>query len=403
MNKNCRKRVILSILIVIGIVALFVLGLRVVNPFSSTFDSYTSKIPNTVPTGALSEQMEIEVVAENLEIPWALVFLPNEELLVTERSGYISHITSEGIASRIFDLSAEIVNQGESGLLSMIKDPAFEENQFIYIYRSYKNLDNETRVRVDRYRYEAMNFYDKETIIEDIPAGSYHSSGEMAFGPDGFLYITTGDAAEKELAQDGLSLAGKTLRLNSDGSIPENNPFVEDASIRNEIWTLGHRNAQGIDWHPSTGQMFQSEHGPSGFDGGSGRDEINLIQNGKNYGWPDITGLEEKEGMESPLIEFTPAIAPGSIAFYDGDMFPEYQNKLLLAALRGQTVLIVDITDEGGFNPTAAISEILIDDSYGRIREIQIADDGSIYFTTSNRDGRGDIRQGDDKIYRIYR
>ena len=176
---------------------------------------------------------------------------------------------------------------------------------------------------------------ERKIILDNIPAAQYHAGCRLRFGPDGKLYVTTGDATERALAQRLDSLAGKTLRLNDDGTVPQDNPFVGRANARPEIWSFGHRNAQGLDFQPETNLMFQTEHGPSGFDGPGGGDEVNIVEKGKDYGWPAIHHRESRAGMESPLLEYTPACAPGGGAFYRGSVFPQFTGKLLFRLLEG--------------------------------------------------------------------
>jgi glucose/arabinose dehydrogenase len=223
----------------------------------------------------------------------------------------------------------------------------------------------------------------------------------LRFGPDGKLYITTGDATKQKRAQDLSSINGKTLRLNDDGSVPADNPFVGKGGARPEIWSYGHRNAQGMDFQPVTGLMFQTEHGPSLIDGvslfkRSGGDEVNLVERGKNYGWDKISHRMTKTGMETPIVEFSPAVAPASGMFYRGNLFPEFKNNFFFGALKGESIVRL-VMDER----RVVSRDNLIEKKYGRIREVAEAPDGSIWFSTSNRDGRGDPANADDRILRL--
>ena len=199
------------------------------------------------------------------------------------------------------------------------------------------------------------------------------------------------------LAQNKRSLAGKTLRLNGDGTVPLDNPFFEDDSYRAEIWTIGHRNAQGLAWQPDSGLMFQTSHGPSYFEGrGGGADEVKIVEEGKDYGWPTIYGDKTNPGMEPPLLEYTPACAPASGMFYNGNMFPEFKGNFFFGCLRGTRIIRVVL--EGR---KVARQEDLLKGNFGRIREMAEGPDGFIYFSTSNRDGRGNPAKEDDRILRI--
>ena len=222
------------------------------------------------------------------------------------------------------------------------------------------------------------------------------SPASRANADDGKLYITTGDATERALAQRLDSLAGKTLRLNDDGTVPVDNPFAGQAGARAEIWSYGHRNAQGLDWQPGTNVMFQTEHGPSGFDGPGGGDEFNLVERGKNYGWPVIHHQATGAGMESPLLEYTPAVAPASGMFYRGAAFPEWRGNYFFGCLRGQCVIHVVLDGR-----RVVSQERMLVEDYGRLRDVAEGPDGTIYFSTSNRDGRGRAASDDDRMLRL--
>jgi glucose/arabinose dehydrogenase len=229
-------------------------------------------------------------------------------------------------------------------------------------------------------------------ILDDIPAAKYHAGCRLKFGPDGKLFITTGDALEKQLAQETDSLAGKILRVNPDGSIPVDNPNPDSP-----VFSTGHRNPQGITWDKVNRIMYSSEHGPSGFDGPGGGDEINIIIPGGNYGWPLVSHDQTLEGMINPIIQFTPAEAPASLLYYDNDALPFFKGNLFFGALRGEGLVRLVLSEDGR---SVELVEKIVDD-VGRVREVTIGPDGLIYITTSNRDGRVDMRAGDDKIYRI--
>jgi glucose/arabinose dehydrogenase len=192
------------------------------------------------------------------------------------------------------------------------------------------------------------------------------------------------------------TLAGKTLRLNDDGTVPQDNPFVGRPGARPEIWTYGHRNSQGLDFQPGTGLMFQTEHGPSGFDGPGGGDEVNIVERGKNYGWAAIHHREARDGMESPLLEYTPACAPASGAFYRGSALAQFKGNFFFGCLRGEGLQRVVLDGR-----VVKSDERLFRGEYGRIRDVAEGPDGALYFSTSNRDGRGRPAADDDRIMRI--
>ena len=289
----------------------------------------------------------------------------------------------------------------ESGLMGMMLHPKFAENHFLYLAYAYQE-NGKQQVKVVRYRETNNALTEAKTIVEKIPAARFHAGTRLRFGPaDGKLYITTGDATNQSQAQRLDTIGGKTLRLNDDGTIPADNPFVNQKDARPEIWTYGHRNAQGMDFQPESGLMFQTEHGPSMIDGVSlfkrtGGDEVNIVERGKNYGWAKISHKMRREGMETPIAEYSPAVAPASGMFYRGRLFPEFYGNFFFGALRGQAIirLVVD-------GRKIVSQERLFEKTYGRIREVAEELDGSIYFSTSNRDGRGDPSKEDDRILRI--
>lgn len=339
-------------------------------------------------------KFRVETVAGGLEVPWGIAFLPNTNILFTERPGRVRIIENGKLRAEPVYVVPDVESSSESGLMDISLHPNFAANNFVYLGYAY-NRDG-MKVRVVRYKFANNTLAEPKIIIENIPAAPNHAGLRARFGPDGKLYITTGDATDRTLAQRMDSLAGKTLRLNDDGTVPQDNPFVNQPGARPEIWTLGHRNAQGLAWQPGTGLMFQTEHGPSGFDGPGGGDEVNIVERGKNYGWPTIHHRQTQAGMESPLLEYTPACAPASAAFYDGSVFPAFKGNFFFGCLRGTRIIRVVLD---GRNVVS--QENLLSGTYGRIREVAQGPDGYIYFSTSNRDGRGSPAREDDRIMRL--
>lgn len=336
----------------------------------------------------------VETVVGNLEVPWAIVWTPDGRMLFTERAGRVRLFENGKLKPEPLFTVPDVEPTGESGLMDISLHPQFASNHFVYLTYAYKR--DGQKVRVVRYRENETTLVEPKVIIDDLPAAQYHAGCRARFGPDGKLYITTGDATERELAQRLDSLAGKTLRLNDDGTIPSDNPFVGKQNARPEIWTYGNRNAQGIDWQPKSNLLFETEHGPSGFDGPGGGDEVNILERGKNYGWPTIHHRQTGEGMEAPLLEYTPACAPASALFYRGSAFAQFSGNLFFGCLRGERIIRVVLD---GRNVVS--QENLLEKKYGRIREIAQGPDGFIYFSTSNRDGRGTPASNDDRIMRL--
>jgi len=317
------------------------------------------------------------IAARDLQVPWDIVFLPDGDMLTSERPGTLHR---SGAHPMDFDIP-EVMHTGEGGLMGLALHPDFATNHFIYLY--YTTDQGGQHNRVKRYRLEGDQLTPDKTIIDGIPSAIYHDGGQIAFGPDGMLYAVTGDANAPDSAQDLKSLAGKTLRVTPDGGIPSDNPFGT------AVWTYGHRNPQGIAWDDK-GRMWETEHGRSG--ALSGYDELNLIEKGKNYGWPVIQGDETAPGMTRPVHHSGPDVtwAPSGLAFLNG--------RLWFAGLRGETLYEVAIGDDG------SVRQFLphFKGVYGRLRAVVVGPDQALYLTTSNRDGRGTVRAGDDKIVRIH-
>ena len=349
-----------------------------------------------VQTSAQSNtSFKIEKVAGGLEVPWSIVWAPDGRMIFTERPGRVRVIEKGTLNPKPLFVVPDVESSGETGLMSVALHPQFTSNHFIYLSYAYSN--GGAKVRVVRYREAPEGFVDRKVIIEDLPAAQFHAGCRIRFGPDGKLYVTTGDATQRTLAQKMDSLAGKTLRLNDDGTVPQDNPFVGQQNARPEIWTLGHRNAQGMDWQPGTNLMFQTEHGPSGFDGPGGGDEVNIVEKGKNYGWPTIHHTQTAAGLESPLLEYTPACAPASGSFYRGSVFPQFKGNFFFGCLRGERLIRVVLDGR------RVVSQEDLVKNYGRIREVAEGPDGYLYFSTSNRDGRGKPAEDDDRILRLVK
>jgi len=347
------------------------------------------RVPVLFARDGIPEKPKFEVIAQNLAIPWEIAFLAEGELLVTERPGRLLKI---GKDRTIIPIEG-VRHAGEGGLLGMALHPRFSENRWLYLYLTAAAGDGLVN-RVERYRLKDNQLSERTIIIDDIPGAAYHDGGRIAFGPsfapagasegapDYYLYITTGDATRSDLAQDKESLAGKILRLKDDGSIPPDNPF------HNAVWSYGHRNSQGLAWDDK-GRLWATEHGRSGLL--SGLDELNLIEKGKNYGWPKIQGNEQRESMRRAVINSGPkeTWAPASAVFYNGRVF--------FTGLRGETLYEAIITSEG---KVASLKKHFVK-QFGRLRALALGPDGFFYLSTSNTDGRGEPNAGDDKIIRI--
>jgi glucose/arabinose dehydrogenase len=340
-------------------------------------------------------KFNVETVVSRLEVPWAFAWLPDGDMLFTERPGRVRIIEKGKLRTEPVFTVPDVEPTGESGLMDLALHPDFAKNGFVYLAYSY-NSDGK-QVKVVRNIYKDGKFAEDKVIVDHVPGTALHSGMRCRFGPDGKLYISTGDSTDWNLAQKTDSLAGKTLRLNDDGSIPSDNPFVGKAGYRPEIWTLGNRNAQGLAFQPGSGLLFETEHGPSNFEGkGGGGDEVNILEAGKNYGWPEIHHTQTREGMVSPLLEYSPACAPASAMFYNGWIFPAFKGNFFFGCLRGARIIRVVLDGR-----RVVSQENLLEGTYGRIREMEEGPDGYIYFSTSNRDGRGSPAKDDDRIMRL--
>ena len=324
--------------------------------------------------------MNIDVVVDGLNNPWEMVFAPNGDIYFSERDGRIWKIESFGEAKVIqtFPKSGSY----EGGTLGLALHPNFEENKKIYVYQT--NLELEFfQNKVFSFTVDGDELVDMQTVIDDIPGAPWHDGGRIAFGPDEKLYITTGDAVNPGWSQDLSSLAGKILRINSDGSIPDDNPFDSSA-----IFSYGHRNPQGIAWNDN-GLLVSSEHGPSG-EMGYGHDEINVIIKGENYGWPKVVGDSSDGSFVNPIIHSGEQTwAPSGMVFYNSDKISSLEGKFLVGALRGQHLMVLDIANDGSL----VSAEKMFEGDFGRIRTAQISPDGVLYLLTANGDN--------DKIIRI--
>jgi glucose/arabinose dehydrogenase len=333
--------------------------------------------------------VSVETVAENLRIPWSIDWLPDGSALFTEREGHL-RIIQEGELLEEPLLSLGVAGV-EGGMLGVAVDPKFSENNYIYIYYTYNEFFSTTNKLV-RYHLDNLTLTEDKVLLDGIPGGPFHDGGRIQFGPDGKLYVTTGEAGNPDLSQDMNSLGGKILRINSDGTIPQDNPFTDSL-----IYSIGHRNPQGIDWDES-GNLVATEHGPSGWRGVA-RDEVNLITPGSNYGWPDIIGNEIQEGLQNPIFQTgEDTWAPSGAEFYYGEKFPDWNGMYFVATLRGSHLHMIEFDLE---NNSVSSDQRLFQDEFGRLRDVQTGPDGFLYILTSNQDGRGSPQSNDDRILRI--
>lgn len=318
-----------------------------------------------------SEKPAQETVAENLTVPWALGFLPNGSLIFTERVGNIKLIEKSGAPPALLGSIDKVAAEGEGGLLGLAVHPDYAKNRFIYLYYTYQ-AQGRLLNRVVRYKLQGSKLTQDKIIVDKIPGSSNHNGGRIKFGPDGLLYVTTGDSEEPDLAQNLKSLAGKILRFEDDGGVPAKNPFPDLP-----VYSLGHRNPQGLAWD-NRRRLWATEHGQSG------NDEVNLIEAGNNYGWPTIEGDEGRSGPEKPVVHSNgDTWAPSGAAFHDGS--------LVFAGLRGQALFTLKTEAPGA-------PRHLLEGELGRLRDVVVGPDARLYISTSNNDGRGIPGRSDDRI-----
>jgi len=342
--------------------------------------------------------VRVEPWIEDLDIPWSLVFLGDGRALVSERPGRIRLIRNGKLLKQPY-AEVDVAHHGEGGLMGLALHPEFSSKPYVYVMHTHR-MDRQLFNRVVRLKdSEDKGILDK-VIVDRIPGGRLHNGGRIAFGPDGLLYITTGETFRGKLAQDLQSLAGKILRVTPEGGIPRDNPFNGSP-----IYSYGHRNPQGLSWHPETKELFESEHGPSGESLAFAHDEINVIVKGGNYGWPEVIGAPGTKPYIDPQIVWKQTTPPSGITFYRGKLLAHLKNDLFVATLRSQALIRVKWERQADTYQVVEIERWFAtgdrEGRYGRLRDVVEGPEGMLYFLTNNRDGRGDPRPGDDRIYRI--
>ena len=357
----------------------------IVSILTMKFSPSETLVPLPAPVSNLSNLTNtsgVEIIAEGLQAPRSIDISKEGRIFISEKRGSIRVVDNGTLLTEpVGDIKAE--NIGDAGLLGLTLHPNFTQNHLFYVYYTYSNSTGLFN-KVLMLKESNNRIIDSKTILDGIPGNDYRDGGRIKFGLDGKLYVSTGDASIPELSQDLNSLAGKILRINEDGTIPQDNPFSNSA-----VYAYGFRNAQGLAWAPNSGALYSSDQG------GAGNDEINLISPGKNYGWPheECNSNGDDNRYTPPLVCFNPSLEPSGIAFAFSNKLG-YQNHLIVATLKGSHLRDIDF-DSGSQNT------ILV--GYGRIIDLVESDDGSIYVLTSNTDGRALPQQGDDKILRLTR
>lgn len=355
--------------------------------FITLFGAYAHSATTYEPL--LPEHYTITVIADSLNHPWSLAFLPDGRMLVTERSGQL-RIIDQGKVSNPLTGVPDVFAKSQGGLFDVVLHPDYENNGWLYLSYAYGD-DDANATQLARARLKGNSLVDVAVLFTASPFKNtpVHYGGRMAFLPDNTLLLAIGDGFDfREQAQRNDNHLGTIVRLNDDGRVPTDNPFVDDANVLPEIWSYGHRNPQAIVVHPDTGTVLSHEHGPAG------GDEVNQLQAGLNYGWPiatygvDYSGaaispFTHYPGTEQPLLHWTPSIAPGGMAIGHAEAFPTLQGNWLIAALKAREVRRVHVNDD-----QTLIQQSLFTELGARIRDIRVASDGTLYLLTDSADGK---------------
>lgn len=338
---------------------------------------------------------QVQTVAQGLDHPWSLAWLPDGRMLVTERPGRIRIVTKDGTLSAPLAGVPPVVAQSNGGLLDIALDPAFRSNHLVYFSYLEARGGGQNGMSVMRGKLDEKGagpaLTQTRVIFRAVPTTTdgVNDGSRLAFGPDRTLYVTLGDRMVlRDQAQSLASDVGKVIRINRDGSIPRNNPFVGRADARPEIFSYGHRNPEGLAFNPLTGELWEHEHGAKG------GDEVNIIRPGRNYGWPvitygiDYTGAKigigtQKAGMEQPVYYWDPSIAPSGMTFYTADLFPAWKGNLFIGALKAERVVRLTLKDQ-----RVVSEDVMLTELHERIRDVRQGPDGALYLLTDNTAGR---------------
>ena len=350
-------------------------------------------------SAATTATLAVDTIASGLSVPWALAFAADGRIFVTERGGRIRVIERGQLRAEPW-ATLPVAEQGEAGLMGLGLPHDFADSHELFVVGAFQQ-DGGLVNRVVRLTEENGRGIRPTVVLDDIPSAVFHAGDAIAFGPDGMLYVATGDAREPGNAQDERSLAGKILRMRRDGTAPDDNPVRGSL-----VYVRGLRNSQGLTWDPGTGQAFATDHGPSGFPNEyfrRDRDELNAVRAGANMGWPRVAGMSGSDRFVAPLVAWSdPGIAPAGVAVYSGP-YPPWQGSVFVAALKGEQLrrvaLVRDTVAAAGWR--AVSDEPLLVRTFRRLRAVAMGPDGMVYFTTSNWDGRGTPRPGDDHILRL--
>jgi glucose/arabinose dehydrogenase len=355
------------------------------------------RMPRPASLPVLTEPQEFQTIEGPIRVvpfvrgltnPWSLAFLPNGDILVTEKPGRLRIVRKGVLDPQSISGVPQVFAEGQGGLLEVAPHPRFAENRLIYLTYSKGTAErNTTALARGRLESSAIVGLQDVFVADAWRNVTLHFGSRIAFARDGTLFMTVGERNDRTRAQDTTHHAGKVLRLRDDGTVPPDNPFVGRAGFRAEIYSYGHRNPQGLAVHPETGQAWATEHGPQG------GDELNLIQPGKNYGWPIVTYGREYTGeiissqpwrqdMEQPVVFWVPSIALSGMTFYNGDRFPRWKGNLFVGGLSGLQIQRVAFTDRGPIG-----RETLLESLKLRIRDVRQGQDGYLYLLVDDAQG----------------
>ncbi|MEX0780517.1 MAG: PQQ-dependent sugar dehydrogenase [Balneolales bacterium] len=357
-------------------------------------EDYYFPIPDTSLAVIDSEEQSfvVDTVVSNLTTPWGIAFLPDNTVLITERPGNLRLVRNGKLSEELVDGVPDVYASGQGGLFDIALHPDYDENGWIYI--TYANPGEEGgHTALMRAKLSGNSLTDQEVLFEANPftTAGQHFGGRIAFDGNGYLFLSVGDRGDKEKAQDRSTYNGNIIRLHDDGRIPSDNPFVNESNSKPEIYSYGHRNPQGMVMHSETGMLWTNEHGPRG------GDEINIIREGLNYGWPEIsyginydgsilTELNQMEGMEQPTYYWKPSIAPSGMAFISSDRYTGWKDNLFSGALSFQLVSRSVVHND------RIIHEERLLEGIGRIRDIEMGPDGLLYI----------LDESGGKVLRLY-
>jgi len=339
-------------------------------------------------------EVDTHSVVTGLDTPWEILWGPDDHIWFTERYGRVSRLNPKTGERRTILTIDQVYEQGESGLLGMVLHPDFQENPYVYLVYNYLS-GSSIRERLVRYTYQDAALTSPQVLMEGIDGNSNHNGARLVIDSLERLYFTTGDAGNTAHSQDLSSVNGKILRMNLDGSIPEGNPFQDSY-----IYTYGHRNPQGLVISPE-GIMYSSEHGPAS------DDEMNIIEKGRNYGWPEVMGycdeasetaFCQEHNVKEPIAAWTPTLAVAGTEYYDHRAIPEWDNSLLMATLKESELVQLSLSEDG---QEVTGQQVWFDQWFGRLRDVCVSPDGRVYLAVSNRDGRGNPQSGDDRIVEL--